>query len=360
MTRLPILAVTTAVIVAFAGTAPAASFYKDRTVRIIVPSGSGGTYHLYCQILSRYLGRYLGENTRVITQNMPGAGGVKAARYMLNAAPRDGSYIAMINPGSIALPGLRKNVGFETLKMDWLGSMSGRAYTVGVYNGSRDNSGYNAAELAKKFGPAIKTVADARTRTVIMGTSGKASTSYLVPTFMNQTLGTKFKIILGYKSGGAMNLALQNGEIEGRGNFYTGYLGVWPEAIRDKQITFLARLGPDNPDMQDIPKLRDMLKTDSEREMLDILEVSFNVGQAFYAPNGLPAGRLDKLRTAFLAAVKDPALRIDAQKRFLPMNYQTHQEVLKSIQKVFNKPPSAFKALAKMLGFDKAKKKKKK
>jgi tripartite-type tricarboxylate transporter receptor subunit TctC len=157
---------------------------------------------------------------------MPGAGGIKAARYMLNAAPEDGSYTAMINPGSIAMPGLRKDVGFEPLKMDWLGSMSGRAYGVGVYTGSRDGSGATAKSLAAKFGAPIKTVADAKKRTLIMGTSGKASTSYLISTFMNKTLGTKFRIIFGYKNGRTMNLAMQKGEVEGRGNIYTGYLGV--------------------------------------------------------------------------------------------------------------------------------------
>jgi tripartite-type tricarboxylate transporter receptor subunit TctC len=334
-----------AAVLAFNGNAVAAtdSFYDGKTVRIIVPSGSGGTYHLYCQILSRFIGKNLGKDTTVVTQNMPGAGGIKAARYMLNAAPKDGSYIAMINPGSIAMPGLRKNVGFETLKMDWLGSMSGRAYTVGVFHKS-----------------GINNVADARKREVIMGTTGKASTSYLVPKFMNETLGTKFKIITGYKGGGAINLAIQNGEVEGRGNFYTGYLGVWPEAVRDKKINFLARLGPDRSDLSHVPKLRDLLKNDAQREMLDILEVSFNVGQAFYAPNNLPSGRLETLRTAFLATVKDPATRTEAAKRYLPMNYQTHQAVLASIEKVFKKPPQAFKDLAKMLGFDKPRKKKKK
>ena len=256
---------TVAAMAMLGGTAQGAAFYKDKTVRIIVPSGSGGTYMLYCQILSRELGKYLGSGTKVVTQNMPGAGGIKAARYMINAAPKDGSYIAMINPGSIAMPGLRKNVGFETLKMAWLGSMSGRAYTIGVYNGSRDNTGFDAANLAEKFGPAIKNVADAKKRTVIMGTTGKASTSYLIPSFMNKTLGTKFKIITGYKGGGTLNLAMQKAETEGRGNFYTGYLGVWPEAIRDKQITFLARLGPERPDIQHIPRLRDMLKSDLQR-----------------------------------------------------------------------------------------------
>ena len=241
------------------------------------------------------------------------------------------------------MPGLRKNVGFETLKMDWLGSMSGRAYTVGVYH----ESGINNVEDAKK-------------REVIMGTSGKASTSYLIPAFMNKTIGTKFKIITGYKGGGALNLAIQKKEIEGRGNFYTGYLGVWPEAVRDKKIIFLARLGPDRPDIQNIPLLRDLLKNDEQREMLDILEVSFNVGQAFYAPNNLPKGRLATLRKAFWATVKDPATISSAKKRYLPMRSQTPEQVLSAIDKVFKKPPQSFKKLAKMLGFDKKRKKKKK
>ena len=176
------------------------------------------------------------------------------------------------------MPGLRRDMGFETLKMDWLGSMSGRAYGVGVYTGSLDGSGATAKSLAAKFGASMKTVADAKKRTVIMGTSGKASTSYLIPTFMNKTLGTKFRIVLGYKSGRTMNLAMQKGEVEGRGNYYTGYLGVWPDAIHDKLIAFVARIGPERDDMQHIPRLHDLLKTDRQREMLDILEVSFNVG----------------------------------------------------------------------------------
>ncbi len=344
---------------ALSGAPMAADFYKDKTVRVVVPSGSGGTYHLYCQILARHMGKHLGGGTAsVITQNMPGAGGAKAARYMVTAAPKDGSVISMINPGSIAFPGLRPKVGFDTRKMRWLGSMSGRAYTVGVYNGSKSGLGFSAADAKKKFGFPIRSIADARKRTVIMGTSGKSSTSYLIPSFMNQTLGTKFKIILGYKSGGTMNLALQKGEIEGRGNFYTGYLGVWPEAIHDNLITFLARIGPERDDIKHIPRIRDLMKTDLQRDMLDILEISFLVGQAFYAPPGISKERLSELRTAFVKTVQDKALLKDASKRHLPMKWQTHDKVQTAIDNIFKKPPTAFKTLASMLGFNKKKKKK--
>ena len=87
--------------------------------------------------------------------------------------------------------------------------MSGQVYGAGIYTGSRDGSGATAKRLAAKFGAPIKTVADAKKRTLIMGTSGKASTSYLIPSFINKTLGTKCRIILGYKNCGTMNLAMQ-------------------------------------------------------------------------------------------------------------------------------------------------------
>src|SRR5690606_28855292 len=98
----------------FAAPAQAAgddAYFRNRTVRVVVPAGSGGTYHLYCQILAHHLGKHLGGGTaEVITQNRPGAGGVTAARYMVSAAPKDGTEIAMINPGSYALPMLRPGV----------------------------------------------------------------------------------------------------------------------------------------------------------------------------------------------------------------------------------------------------------
>ena len=116
---------------------------------------------------------------------MPGAGGARAARYMVTAAPKDGSYISMINPGAIPVPLMRPSVGFDTREMKWLGSMSGRAYTIGVWHTSP-----------------VKNIDDAKKQVVIMGTTGKSSTSYLIPSFMNKTIGTKFKIITGLRAAG--------------------------------------------------------------------------------------------------------------------------------------------------------------
>lgn len=111
--------------------------------------------------------------------------------------------------------------------------------------------------------------------------------------------------------------------------------------------------------MQHISRLHDLLKTDRQREMLDILEVNFNVGQPFYALNNLPPGRLATLRKAFWATVKNPATIKEASSRYLPMNSQTPKQVLVAIDKVFKKPPQAFAKLSTMLSFNKQKKNKK-
>ena len=111
------LAASAAAAIGLAGPAMAGShFFKDKTITIIVPSGSGGTYHAYCQIVQRNIARHIPGKPKTTIQNRPGAGGVRAANYMFNVAPKDGTVIAMINPGSVMIPLLRK--GQKAIKFD--------------------------------------------------------------------------------------------------------------------------------------------------------------------------------------------------------------------------------------------------
>jgi tripartite-type tricarboxylate transporter receptor subunit TctC len=114
--------------------AVAESYFKDKTVTIVVPSGSGGTFHIYCQLVVRHLGRHIPDQPKLIIQNRPGAGGVKSLRYMTTVAPKDGSMIAMINLGTTMTPVLRPNIGYDTRDLQWLGAVSVRTYTLGVWH----------------------------------------------------------------------------------------------------------------------------------------------------------------------------------------------------------------------------------
>jgi len=318
--------------------------FKGRTVTVVVPSGSGGTYHVYCQIIQRNIGRHLPGKPDTVIQNRSGAGGVKAANYLANVAPKDGTMIAMINPGSVMIPLLRKGhkaIRFDTRKFNWLGTASVRTYTIGFWHTSP-----------------IRSIDDLKKTQAIMVTTGRAATSYLIPSFMNQTIGTKMKIIPGYKGGGALNLALERGEGEGRGNYYSGYTGVRPGWIRDGKIKFVAKMGPDRPELKGVPFIGDFMKTPLQKEMYRLLDVSFQVGQAFYAPPGTPKATVETLRTAFVAMVKDPKTVASAKKRRVPWNTRTAAQIEAAIKKGYSASPAAVTQLAKILGFNKKKKRK--
>ena len=351
MSRKFTLALAASAAAAFGLAGPAMAdghFFKNKVITIVVPSGSGGTYHAYCQIVQRNIGRHIPGSPTTTIQNRPGAGGVRAANYMYNVAPKDGTVIAMINPGSVMIPLLRKGqkaIKFDTRKMNWLGAASVRTYTIAFWH----ESGITSLEQLRN-----------RKKPAIMVTTGKAATSYLIPSFMNQTMGTNMKIITGYKGGGSLNLALERGEGEGRGNYYSGFTGVRPGWIRDGKIKLVAWMGPPRPEVKNIPYIRDFMKTDLQREMYDLLDVSFQVGQAFYVPPGVSKARVDVLRKAFAAMVSDPVTRASAKKRRIPMNTRTAAQIEAAIKKGFSASPAAVQGLAKMLGFDKARKKKKK
>ncbi len=318
-----------------------ADFYKGKTVTVIVPSGSGGTYHLYGQLVQRHIGKHIPGNPTVVVQNRPGAGGVKAASYMANAAPKNGTVIAEISPGSVIIPLLRK-VRYDPRKFNWIGTLSVRTYTLGVWHDV-----------------ATDTIEKQRKTQVIMGASGVGSANFQLPTFLNTVVGTKYKIIKGYKGGGAINLAMERGEVQGRGNFYSGYLGAKPYWIRDKKVKIFATIGPVRDEVKNVPRLRDIVKGDMNRKMLTMLEVGFNIGQAFYLPPGTPKARVNAIRTAFTKTINDPALLAEAAKRKVPVNSRPWQDNVKVVEHAFNVDPAVSKSLSKILGFDKKRKKKK-
>jgi tripartite-type tricarboxylate transporter receptor subunit TctC len=330
-----------AALASFVYVAPASAFLDGRTVTVVVPSGSGGTFHLYAQLVQRHIGKHLPGKPNVVVQNRPGAGGVKAANYMASAAPKDGTVIAEINPGSVIVPLMRK-VRFDPRTFNWIGTLSVRTYTLGVWHDVKAN-----------------TIAKQMKSQVIMGASGAGSLNFQLPTFLNSVIGTKYKVIKGYKGGGAINLAMERGEVQGRGNFYSGYLGAKPHWIRDNKVQLFATIGPVRPEVKSIPRLRDIVKGGMNQKMLGLLEVGFNIGQAFYLPPGTPKARVSAIRKAFTSLLKDKAMLAEAAKRRVPINSRPWQNNVKVVNAAFNVDKKVTQNLGKILGLKKGRKKKK-
>lgn len=300
---------------AFAATgATAADFYKGKTVTVVNPSDAGGSYHLYAEIVARHIGKHIPGDPTVIIQDKPGAGGAGAAAYMMNAAPQDGTMIAEIAPGTITDPLVRK-LKYDATKFHWLGSIATRSQVMAFWHTAN-----------------VKTLDDLRNKVITVGATGRAATSYIVPAYINFILGTKMKIIAGYKGGGDLDIAMERGEIQGRSNYYSGFTSVRPEWIRDHLLSFIVVVGAPIKELPNVPNVRHFLKPGSVEAKVDaLISLNFEVGQGFYAPPGVPANRVQILRKAYADMLADPTTREECEKRKLDFQSVGADEVQKLI-----------------------------
>ena len=305
-----------------------AAFYKGKTVHVIAPSGAGGSVYQYALLASNHLGRHIPGSPTSIIQARPGAGGVTAANYVTQAGAKDGTVVAELHPQSLLTPMTGKGATYDPRTFQWLGSLAVRAYVGAVWHT------VNA-----------RTIEDMKDKEYVFGGSGVASASYQYPMFLAHLTGARIKVIPGYKSGGETNLAMERGEVQGRGNYYEGFLATNPDWVRDKKVKFVFRLGPDHPDLAGVPAARQFAQTPKQQQMLRVLEAPLAVGQAFYVAAGVPKPRVEALRTAFKNMLADPQFKAEAEKMQLYIEPSNPAEVAEAVAKVYETPKEVFDEL---------------
>ncbi len=306
-----------AVTLAVGGVSPAsadavADFYRGKTVKIIVAAGPGGNHTRYSLLLSPFLQKYMPGNPKFIIQNMGGAGGTKAANYLYNSAPQDGSYIGILLSDTPMASRLRAvGVKYNPKHFKYLG---GADYTRSMIT------------VMKRSG--VKTIAEARTKQVVFGSTGKGSQTYTIPTTVNAILGTKFKVITGYRGMNGVDGALDQGEVDGRAGVYASIVAIRPQWIENNLITHLgvADLEP-NPNMPDVPLLIDMATNKDDKAVMQLIFGSGVIGRAWLAPPGVPADRVKALRAAFAKTLNDPEAAAAAKKRRMHWDPQPWQKL---------------------------------
>ncbi len=335
--RLPVfLAAATLVGLGFAA-APAgadvAAFYRGKTVTIVVPAGLGASLGLYGRLLAEHWKNHIPGNPNVIVQSRPGGGGTKGAAYIYNAAPRDGTWVAEILAPSVLAPSLR-NVKFDALKFQWLGSITQRPSVVSVWHTA----------------PAT-TLEGAKKKVVIMGSTGLGSETYLMPTLMNHLLGTRFKIVKGYKGGAAINKAIAQGEVQGRMNYWSGWTTVKADWLREGKLAHLVQYGPPIPELENVPRMIDLVTSEEGRRMVRFIEVSELIGMGFWVAPGVPKDRVEALRSSFMTTMKDPAFLADAKKRRAPVAPIPGTELDRIVAAGLNVSPELVKKMKAVYGF---------
>jgi tripartite-type tricarboxylate transporter receptor subunit TctC len=303
-----------------------ADFYRGKTITYNLAVPDGASWGLYARTFIEHLRKHVPGNPTIILQVMPGGGGVAAGNHIFNVAAKDGTVIGTpLSTAMVFAATDPKEVMYDPRKYSWIGSMAVVQDVITVWHTA----------------PA-KTLDDAKRIELIMGATGKGSNSFQDIALANNLLGTKFKTVRGYKGGAEINIAIERGEVHGRSTTWDSWPGSHPDWLRDKKLVHLVQLGPRKlPEIGDeVPLFRDLVSGE-QRSIVDFVGVSLAMGRAVYAPPGIPQDRLEALRTAFVATMKDPAYIAQAKKLALDAEtWQTGDAVERIVNEAFSLSPA--------------------
>ena len=293
-------------------------FYSGKQV-IVVAAGPGGGHTQYSQLMAPYFKKYMPGNPSFVTQNMGGAGGTKAANYLYNSAAQDGGVIGILLSDTPFASRLRTTgVKYKPADFHYLG-------------GADDTQ--SAFVVFKSTG--VKTLEEAKQKEVLLGSTGKGSQTYVVPTLVNALLGTKFKVILGYRGMGGIYLAMDRGEVSGFQSVYSSPKSLRPQWFEKDMLNVLVAnaLSP-LPDRPNVPLLKDLVTDPADRKIVELIGGNGTLGRGWLTTPGVPADRVAALRAAFEKALNDPGAKAEAAKRrmtFAPVKWQDMQAHAKRI-----------------------------
>jgi tripartite-type tricarboxylate transporter receptor subunit TctC len=313
-----------------------AEFYKGQTVTIILSSAPGGGYDAVARTLAQHLPKHIPGNPQVVVKNMPGAGGIVAANFLYNVAPKDG----------LTIGGLQNNVPFEPLygtkeanfdstKFQWLGTPSRETAILTVWHTAPANNWE-----------------EAKTNELTMGSSGQNSTPSFYGRLLQETLGLKLKIIVGYESQTHAFLAMEREELHGYPSvFYNSIVATKPQWVKEGKVKFLVQMGLEKePELPNVPHILDLITKDQDKQLASAAIAPLSAGRPYLMPPGVPADRVAAMRKAFVDTFKDKDFLAEAEKRKLgvnaPRDGKTLQDVIEGVYK--GTPPAIIERLKKL------------
>lgn len=282
---------------AFAQQSPA-EFYTGKQIKMICSSDVGGGYDVYSRLFARHMSKHLPGRPQVISLNMPGAAGVSAASYLAHNALRNGTELMMVVQ-TLPMVQVSGKARFDLAAFNWIGNMDESA---NVFVASRASG--------------VQDINQLMTTELVVGSTSPNAIGGILPDVANRILGTKFKIIHGYKSGEAIEMAMQRGEISGRaGASWSAIKALRGSNLRSEEINVLLQAGTrKEPDLMDVPLLTDLAQTDAARAALAFYSGMTTLARAIATTPETPADRVEALRQAFDATLADPDLHAEAQK----------------------------------------------
>lgn len=318
-------------------------FYQGKTLRLVAGTPAGSVYDLYARMVAQFIGKYIPGNPNVIVQNMPGVASMVAANYIYTVAKPDGLTIGSIQPALYfdQLVG-RKEVQFDWQKFTWIG-----------------NTTVSHLLLYMRGDTPYKTIEDIRKAAVPpkCGAEGTASSAYYLPRLLEETIGAKFNVVLGYNSGTDVDLAVERGEVQCRAFTIAAFFAREPFITWRKKgfVRVMVQTGKKRdaklPDVPALQELMEQYKTaEAGRRLAAVILAANEFGRPIIATPGIPAERVKILREAFTKTVSDPDLLEDAKKKRLDLDPVSGEELESLSKEIMAQPPDVIERMKKLLG----------
>jgi tripartite-type tricarboxylate transporter receptor subunit TctC len=300
-------------------------FYKSRTINYFLATTAGGSWDVYLRVLINHWVKHIPGNPAIVVRYQPGGGGVKTLEYVDAIAPKDGTVIATPLPTSLLYSALNpRSVSYKPQRFQWIGNMARTQDVISVWHTVP-----------------IKTIAAARESVATVGVTGPGSNTFFDIAMSNRLLGTKFKMVQGYRGSVELDLAMERRETDGRANTWDGWAAAKPDWLANKWVVHLVQIGLSRlPEIGDVPLFVDLVKDPADRQVAEFLSSAIALGRTIFAPPEVPPERIAALRRAFDATMTDPAYLEECKARNLSTGeWMTGQQMEGLMDRMFASPP---------------------
>jgi tripartite-type tricarboxylate transporter receptor subunit TctC len=310
-----------------AGAAQDAAFYKGKTVTVIAASSPGGGYDLYARLIARHLGKHIAGNPNIVVSNMPGAASNVAASHIYNNAAKDGTVIGALFMGAVveALFSGKARPTHDMSKFQYIGNANKDTYVC----------------LMRTDGP-VTSFAEALEKEAVVGGTAEGASTRDFAVLLRNVLGAKFKVVSGYPGTREINLAIERGEVDGGcGQTWSSVAATYPNWFKDNKVKPVVQedsIGYPDLNKQGVPLVRDFAKTEEQRQLLDLIYSQSNFGRPYVVAPEVPKDRVDLLRQAFMATMRDPDLVAEAARMQVDVLPVAGDELQAMIARLYQTP----------------------
>jgi len=297
--------------------------FAGKTITIYVGYTAGGSYDLYGRLAARHLGAHLPGHPAVVVQNMPGAGSLKAANYLYEVAPRDGTALGVVVESTALEQALANPAAqYDAAKFTYVGRLA------------TSNNVFMMWHSAK-----VQSLEDAKRAAALLAGTGPGSIAETIPRLTNALIGTRFKLISGYPASTEAMLAMERGEVDGSSSSWAAVKVGKQDWLKDRKIRIILQTTPErSPELPDAPSLGEIGSSAQDRQVFALYASGSAIGRSLIAPPGIAAERVAALREGFDAMVKDADFIADVRKLDVELDPLPGAAVAQLIERTLSVP----------------------